>query len=98
MIPSMWKCKDIENLFDYVNLRPVGVHPPQISDYFTKLQNISDFDMFSPSSVMVNTIQPHLVVDLQKAALHQETAGAVASTGLCLSLNGAVEAYGNLKP
>lgn len=40
---------------------------------------------------MINTIQPHLVVDLQKAALHQETAGAVASAGLCLSLNGVVE-------
>ena len=47
---------------------------------------------------MFSAIQPHLVVDLQKAALHQETAGAVASTGLCLSLNGAVEAYGNLRP
>ena len=47
---------------------------------------------------MFSAIQPHLVVDLQKAALHQETAGAVASTGLCLSPNGAVEAYGNLRP
>ena len=48
---------------------------------------------------MVNTIQPHLVVDLQKAALHQETAGAVASTGLCLSLNGVgLKRLGGLRP